>query len=711
MTKPPYDIYLGNIGEMQGYKTSAFIRDAAPLIAPRFGSAANGQTDLDLSKIATMSDVEGGMFQQYWEDNKKALRVRGIYNPVNKRLHPTLPSQSTTGYTSYTGTQTATAEVSGFGTSFFATRDGSTNKIHRIDSAGVVTTLTLPAAISGSTCPITGLSLHKQYLFISGMDSTTVTFNLHRMDLAALSFQDLGGAFRHTRPLNGVLYGIQSESDFYVITNETIAGAATYTYVKRYGVGSSQISPVRDFVEYNGALYFSKAEGIYRYDGVDARLIIPIYGSLLTVFNGSMYFMSKNWLYEYSGQSLKKLQYFGLGSYIVSMSVIADWLAILSQPANTSYSFGGQDDDATYDSRIYIYDGAGITVFNERIALAGFPRGTSLSHAGDNLYVLSVSNVTWASSIAKYNFADVYKKALNSNQGPQVVTSEFDAGFPDVYKSFEGVDVGFDQYLNTETIKVEYALDGSSSYTTLRTLQSVGAGPLYENDKSFIEAKDIVFKTIKIRVTMNTPLNSYMTLGPVSISYTLQPRYRNRWQVTFPINGNDQTVIIDDGTGTSITRVANETTFALSELTAQKNKAYMLVPDYGRVKTAMNTTDNELKIKGHFLWHPTVESQDSILDYPLIAVKLASGDWYFQRVRQGYYDAGLDETVLYFGPRDYLGQTPAAIAAEAEVRQAFPVFVTRLIRDNLVIDDTTVNEAVTGESQYERSIVLEITEA
>jgi len=711
MTKPPYDIFLGNIGEMYGYKTSGFIRDAAPLIAPRFGSAANGQTDLDLSKIATLSDVEGGMFQQFWEDSKKALRVRGIYNPVNKRLHPTLPSQSTSGYTSFTGTQVVTAEVSGFGTSFFATRDGSTNKIHRVDSAGVVTTLTIPAAISGSTCSITGLSLHKQYLFISGMDSATVTFNLHRMDLAALSFQDLGGAFRHTRPLNGVLYGIQSESDFYVITNETIAGAATYTYVKRYGVGSSQISPVRDFVEYNGALYFTKAEGIYRYDGVDARLVIPIYGSLLTVFNGSMYFMSKNWLYEYSGQSLKKLQYFGRGSNICSMTIIADWLALLSQPANNNYSFGGQDDDANYDSRIYIFDGAGITVFNERLAVSGFPKGTSLSHAGDNLYVFSPSNVTWGSSIAKYDFADVYKKALNNNQGPQIVTSEFDAGFPDVFKSFEGVDIGFDQYLNAETIKVEYALEGSSNYQTLRTLQSVGAGPLYENDKSFIEATGIVFKTIKIRVTMTTPLNSYMTLGPVSISYTLQPRYRNRWQVTIPINGDDQTEIITDGSGGTITRVANDTAYELSKLIISKNKFYMIGPDYGRVKTSVSSSDIELRIKGRFMYFPSTQIEDSILDYPVLAFRLASGDWYFQRMRQGPYDAVNNETVLYFGPRNYLGQTAVAIPVDTEVRQAFPVFVTRLIRDNLIIDDTTVNEAATGESQYQRSIVLEITEA
>ena len=61
-----YDILLGDHTGLHGYRVRSITRDSAPLIAPRFSTGAQSQTDLDLLKSKSLDNFAGGMFQREW---------------------------------------------------------------------------------------------------------------------------------------------------------------------------------------------------------------------------------------------------------------------------------------------------------------------------------------------------------------------------------------------------------------------------------------------------------------------------------------------------------------------------------------------------------------------------------------------------------------------------------------------------------------------
>jgi hypothetical protein len=190
-------------------------------------------------------------------------------------------------------------------------------------------------------------------------------------------------------------------------------------------------------------------------------------------------------------------------------------------------------------------------------------------------------------------------------------------------------------------------------------------------------------------------------LKGLSIGYTLQPRIRWRWQTL--LNASDANIV--DRAGVALASPANVLSQNITKSIKQKTPLFFLSPDYATIKTTVNASALTFDIAGRSPIYT-----DPYSEYPLIAVKNANGAWEVMRVATAVYDSANAKTTITVLERGYYGVTAAQLTAGAEVHMAFKVYVTRLLRDQPVLDDTTYNEQSTGESNLQREFLLEITE-
>ena len=97
MANSAFDIYLGDATSLQGYRCRSLVRDSAPLVASRFSTGQQGQSDLDLLKSASVDNLAGGMFQRTHIDPTKVARAVGFYNSYDENFYPTQPTSANTG--------------------------------------------------------------------------------------------------------------------------------------------------------------------------------------------------------------------------------------------------------------------------------------------------------------------------------------------------------------------------------------------------------------------------------------------------------------------------------------------------------------------------------------------------------------------------------------------------------------------------------------
>lgn len=699
-----YDIYLGDKSNLQGYRLRSLVRDSAPLIASKFSSGEQGQSDLDLLKVKTWKSCKGGMFQRDWVDDEKGARVRGFYNMYDENLYP-IPAWSTlSSPATYLGSShSVTAKCTAYNSTYVAHREGATNKLHKIAANGTVTNIVLPAAISGSTIPITDLSFHKGYVFICGSNASGF-FNNHRYNVSAGTFQDITGAVRLWSVLRGVLYGISITTNVFSTTNEEAAGAATYNLVKTVGHSDTTNNLPSAFVEFNGAIWAATPQALFRFDGMDSVTILKQNVSYLTAYNGSLYYVLDGWLYRFDGTSIERLQYFGTSELVVGMSVTGDYLTILCQ-ISTQGKYAGSDSDGTIDYRVYSWDGVGFQLIFEEDTVQAIGDITSV---GTLMLLSTVANGLFSYG---YMYVDFSKRFIPTTTGGGVwsleaTTSQFDAGFPNVFKSLEFIEVDFNDLHANDTLTIAYqyfnGLDWSA-WITLGTMSTTN------NRIEVVETGSIVklAKAFKVRAFWNTPIgtSSSFSLKDISLYYTLQPRPRWRWQLGINAGGVDPLMGLKDRNGTKITNDANELTNLITKSIKSKTPVFMLAPDYGIIKTTVNSAATSFIVKGQIPLYT-----DPYNEYPLCAVKNASGVWELFRVATISYASGPDETTVTVKERGYQGITAASLNANAEFHLAYKVYVTKLLRDATILDDNTYNEQSTGESQLKRIFDLEITE-
>lgn len=710
MAKPDYDIFLGAPATLTGFRTRAFDRDSAPLVAPRFSSGQQGQTDLDLLKSASLDNMDGGMFQRTHEDSHQAARIIGQYNPYDENLYPTpqFTQFSASTFVGLASTSYISAKTENDLYTFVAlTRINAgtrTNRLFRIDKDGTAwSEITLPAAIASGTTipPITDLSLHKNFLYVSGQSpvGAGINFNNHRYNYAANTWQDIAGFGVLMRPLLGILYHINTSSSIFSMTNETAAGSATYTSLDTIGISDPYISVPTDAEVFNGAMYIAKPDGIYRWDGVRAVKILPLRATNLKEFNGSLFFISGAWLYRFDGTTLTKLQYFGGGETVYGMASSPDALLITTGIVASNYSTGDKPLSVVPGAfllRTYAFNGAAFYILDERsMSYSGFATATPC-YVGNRIMVIYAD----AANNAAFYASSPYSTVATTSQ-LEVTTSEHDDGFPNIYKSLELLDLNYSGIGASDSLIVTYQLyDGKTwgSWITAGTITSTTSNLL-----EITTTASKLYKRLRINVRATLAASSSLTLKGVSWRYTLQPRVRWRWRTTITAYGNGVGMTRND---VPITNDSNELTNLANASVKQKTPIFMLGPDYGRLKTGINAAAVSFIIKGR----PPIVT-DPYSEYSLCALKNDASVWEVLRVSNVSYNAGADETTITVLERGYYGITAGTISADAEFRLAYKVYVTRLERDAPVLDDVTYNEqATTGESQIQREFLLELTE-
>jgi hypothetical protein len=712
MPNSAFDIYLGDIASLQGYRCRSLMRDSAPLVASKFSTGSQGETDLDLLKNKSLKSLQGGMFQRDWDDDQKAARSVGVFNRYDKNLYPTVPRSSSTAMSSgYYPVAKVESEAHSF--IAYGAFSGGTyfNILHKITLAGGVQSIGLPVALaSNAGSSITGMTLHKNYLFVASQTTSGHQTN-HRYDIDATTWVADGGAgwCPSFVTIRNNLY--TAGATIYSITNET---TPTWTYTQVTNCGFNDTSDYSTTAaEFNGAAYIAKPSGIYRFDGTNCIRILNLRTTQLVVWNGALYFVAGGWLYKFDGTTVTRIQFFGTTENVapaagtnLALSSNSDYLFLTSITATgstVSYDKGGSIAAGSGLRRIYTYDGVGFHMWHESTVIVGTGYSPALLTTQNRLYDIygTVVSGSWATSYASTSLENLYlSTAVTASAALEFTASEFDDGYPNVYKALETLTPNYSGMISGDVLTVSYQTYDGKTWSSWNT-----AGTVTSTTTSTIELTDAskkLFKRLKVNVAATTiAAGSTIALKGVSLGYTLQPRIRWRWQTTL----NASNVDIVDRSGIALASPANVLSQNITKSIKQKTPLFFLAPDYSTIKTTVNSVALSFDINGRSPIYT-----DPYSEYPLIAVKNNSGTWEILRVSAASYDSGTNKTTITVLERGYYGVTAAQLTAGAEVHLAHKVYVTRLLREQPVLDETMYNEQTAGESNLQREFLLEITE-
>lgn len=697
------DILLGDKSDMKGYRCSQFSRDSAPLVAPRFSDGRQGETDLDLLKSESLESLAGGMFQRDWADSEMVARAMGIFNPFDKNIYPTPPPNtvSLTGFDSYPPLLKAESQNYSFYAGSYAASGDFYNQLVKVNPDGTHTKITLPTNLQGGggRAPITGLTLHKGSLYIGAQAFGKVN-DLWRYDIDPGTFQNISpGIGNRFFTLRGSLYLINADSTIFSATNEKAASQALYYPITDVGFKDETSVPT-DVEEFNSAAWICKPDGIYRFDGVYCVKIFNLVTLQLKAFNGALYFVSGNWLYKFDGTNLSKIQFFGKQEYIgkISLSATNDFLFIRST-ASSSWAQGDKPTTQNFVTRIYTYDGAAFMLLNETPYTSGTIPTQALVQCGNKIHEINSTYLSQYTTTAQYFDMDKAfdPTAVTAFSHIEFTTSEYHAGYPNIFKALEFLDFNYSNMISGDSISVWYqTFDGKawSSTNTLATLTSTSDQriELQDNTKK-------LFKRIKIGFVVSLASGSTLSVKGLSMRYTLQPRPRWRWNIGIMAEG----LSTKDRNNNNLTTSANKLNNQINAAIKNKTPSILCTGDYSKIAAGVNSSALVFTVQGEVTFY-----QDPYLEYPLCAVKNNSGVWEILRVTNAVYAAGV--TTITVLERGYLGISAGTINTDAEFRSAYKVYVTRLIRDNVDFSPNTVDEQTTGESQQKRLPIVEIVE-
>lgn len=737
MDQRPADCYLSN----EKFQLKSYQRSSTDDLVARFGSAEKGQTNLDLLKAETQKSFRGGMFQRIFQDPEMASTVQEAYfNKLDSNLYMSLD------FTTY-------APAGGMNpqgvSAWCVWKDRFVFAAYRLDYAGLgnyiakydlttgaVTIMTPPAAILNASCPITSMVTHKDGIFLCGATINNQTagtnFNIHRLNPETLAFQDIAGVCIQLYTFRERLYLSTHLNSFFMATNEFAAGSASYDVLKQQ-VGSSGSAYQKGHVEFNGALYFGKEDGLFRFDGVSIVPVIdyrqnnnPRNFKWMAMFNGRLYYIMGNSLYQFDGVNIELIQDFSEGYRVYHMAAGTDRLWILTQSKNgVPYSdkFGS---GTNFDFSLFCFNGTGVFEYKNLGAIPESEFNNPTVHpVGDRVAVI-YPNLFLNASLERRTSNVVIKvlflpneftiTTIGNSRSAVVISSEMDHGYPAVPKTFNGVQVEYEGLeANKSHIKIEaqYFYDGAWNGSWLEIWNDKNVNALgikndyYLHDESRFAVPNItqapfIYNRVKYKMTISIDAGVTLTTPPrvrsVTARYTLQPRVRRKWLLTLGLFGVDNRGLTSDDE----TRQANKLRQILYN--ALENKLPVLFFDADYTKLEYNAGAAKWDLKGQFF----CKTGD------VIAFKQNNGTWYNARV-VATPNAGTDRTRVdidtsVVGRRVGIGGSNVDVwSTNAEVRRSFAVYVTRISNERYLLSDNTVNDSL-GYSDISSDVVVELIE-
>lgn len=744
-------VYLAN----EPFNVVSYQRSVAADIIPRFGSAAQGETDLDLLKALTQTSFRGGMFHKEFDDGETVSSVKGGYfNDFDKSLYFTPKPLRYQAGGAAMGINGVAAHCSHLGFLYLISANeapGGGYSLFSIRNTDQATTyFTLPAALASNEP--TDMVVHGGQIFICSDKLGSSGVGTHRFDGLTNTFVDIGGGFRKLVSWRGVLYGINRSGDIYIITNEFGAGTATFTFAKRAGLpppaGGTSITfdYLNDVRLFNGAIYLAKSDGLFRYDGVDIATVFDYSDNVATdnfkfaaVFNGRYYYTIGSKIFEFDGSGVTLLQDLTAGYQIRSMTGGTDRLWIGAQlAAGVPGVWNDKDGNIPvtyYAHKVFCYNGVGFFMYMDFDPSTGgyfqFVQSLVIQSYSKLYFIVADGylNVSLEprSSGTFYNvwpLADEFTiNNLSASIDRYVVveSGEIDNGFPSVFKTLNGLSVDYDGFETGKTsfyISAQFLTDtGWSDYMLLWNTQNVGAlgatNDYQLHERSGFGSPALVqglqsYTRMRYKILATMVAGSTLTTVPrirkLTLRYTLQPRTRKQWQITLSFKGLDprnlNTARIDnkkdDRSASYLRRIIH-------------NAYYSKIPilfydvDFTELKTLA-----PYSAKGtHFFGSGSV----------LAFANPNNPKWLNRRVSNVVWDEINDKTTFdidNFGYRIPIGAATGNVAdvlteVDFQVRRSHAVYITSVVNDRYDLSQTVRGDK-NGYSNYEGEITLKLVE-
>lgn len=559
-----YDLEINNVGlRIENYRKS----ETATFI-PRLGVGDQSESEFDLLKAKTIEDFSGGMLQRDWKDDRAFFGSENLIPLFDDGvLYPVSSLAAGSAITSSKSAITATAQTKDYLYLAINNLNGPTyNEVKRIDTAGTVTSMTLPASVSGDPAQIRTMVIwNNQVWGSSSIDQ------LFYSNISATTFNSVAGgvAFDRMVIFQGNLYGSDARLNMANVYLYKYTGNTTTASVTQVGAVGNQVP---DFTAalfvFLGRLYLTRQDGMWAYDGIrlapvdDASMNISSKNYRFpTVLKGYLYYFMDDGFYRFNGSMVEKLYDISEVGFPVDVTVGKNRLWIIY--SNSAFSGSSRYDKSMgYDystgsainGRVAIYDGKAMFTYS-RTSNDGKPGLPDLSRQGENSKSVWFNNTIYVFTYYSktnpgiYFYGSTNELTASGSQSWKIVTSIFDGDFPMINKAIENIELVIDgDAPSDESISIEYrtsGFGGSTGWTALGTIKT--QSQLQEFVFRLIPA-GLKFKKIQFRFSGTTTLG--YGLKRLIFRYLLAPEFKWQWNFTVNAFGDNpvEPLMLKDGT-------------------------------------------------------------------------------------------------------------------------------------------------------------------
>jgi hypothetical protein len=275
-----------------------------------------------------------------------------------------------------------------------------------------------------------------------------------------------------------------------------------------------------------GADAASRRGGIYSYDETAWRRVLDLpdnYPTCGAVWNGVVYLgmAAGGEVWSWDGSGAPKVVATGLTAGGDELRGMAAWQGALWVATRS----GTEIRLKRYDGDAWSTPIAGSGVDNASSAVRG------MASLGGELYVGGRKSAA----------APVAKAAVGSyaTAPRQLETSLFSADLPGLTKVFRAVELTCAPLASGQSIQVEYRLEDGGGWTSLGTLNAVGA-----TSAAFAFAGTVGGKLIGLRLTLTATAGATPRLYDLLLRYVLRPPTKRRWEFAALLEGTPELPLV-----------------------------------------------------------------------------------------------------------------------------------------------------------------------
>ncbi len=547
------------------YIISGYHKSEMKAFLPRFTSGEQTESDFDLLKTKTIKGFSGGQWQKYWDDDTSTYSIDGLF-PIydDGVLYPVDDAGSGSGATLLGTTK---AKV----TAYLPTPDylyiayklyGSTNAVLRLNTAGSVTAVTLPANMSNTARDIISIAEYNNQIWYGVSDGLTLGYSATH---TTNSVTEIGsgtsvGCVSQLIVFRGQLYGTDGSGgdQWNAKLYRHTGGTGSRDKVEVGNIGLQNDSQYAKLINYNNRIFLMRKDGMWAYDGIqmiaieDSRNNSHVQNYRFPqVLKGYLYYSMPDGFYRFNGSLVEKLYDYGETGYPTASTIGKNriWLSFANSAASGSSRYDkavGFDYSAgtDVDGRVAVFDGKGMYDYGRTATwtqasadFSGQGELCELIHFNNTLYALGNYHKIGAAANVFYTW-NTNEQSLASTKAWRIVTSIYGADFPMIDKALENLEIILDGNVSAnETITIEYrtaGFGGSTSWTSLGTFSTQ------------TELKRFVFKTIAAGVTYKQI--QFRIYGSTTVGYgiakivlrsILSPDFKWQWQFTVRCHGDN----------------------------------------------------------------------------------------------------------------------------------------------------------------------------